>query len=53
MTGTTMAAGTTRRWTRLDHLDADDMRQASIVLASFLWNAANADKLFPRRPLPT
>jgi carboxypeptidase Q len=36
-----------------DHLDADDMRQASIVLASFLWNAANADKPFPRRPLPT
>ncbi len=36
-----------------DHLDADDMRQASIILASFLWNAANADKPFPRRPLPT
>lgn len=36
-----------------DHLDADDMRQASIILASFLWNAANADKPFPRRPFPT
>jgi len=36
-----------------DHLDAADMRQASIILASFLWNAANADKPFPRRPLPT
>ncbi len=36
-----------------DHLEADDMRQASIILASFLWNAANAEKPFPRRPLPT
>ena len=36
-----------------DHLDAEDMRQASIILASFLWNAANADKPFPRRPLPS
>jgi hypothetical protein len=34
-----------------DHVDPDDMRQASIILASFLWNAANADKPFPRRPL--
>ncbi|MBC9035040.1 M20/M25/M40 family metallo-hydrolase [Sphingomonas sp. JC676] len=36
-----------------DHLDPDDMRQASIILASFLWNAANMDKRFPRRPMPT
>jgi carboxypeptidase Q len=36
-----------------DHLDPDDMRQASIILASFLWNAANMDRPFPRRPLPT
>lgn len=36
-----------------DHLEPDDMRQASIVLASFLWNAANMPQDFPRRPLPT
>ncbi len=36
-----------------DHLVADDMRQASIVLASILWNAANASQPFPRRPIPT
>jgi hypothetical protein len=36
-----------------DHLDPDDMRQASIILASFLWNAANMKQDFPRRPLPT
>lgn len=34
-----------------DHLNPDDMRQASVVLASFLWNAANMDRPFPRRPL--
>ena len=33
-------------------LDPDDMRQASIILASFLWNAANMQEDFPRRPLP-
>jgi hypothetical protein len=36
-----------------DHLKADDMRQASIILASFLLNAANADHALPRPPLPT
>lgn len=35
-----------------DHLKADDMRQAAVVLAAFLWNAANGDAL-PRSPLPT
>lgn len=35
-----------------DHLEPDDMRQASIILASFLWNAANMKEDFPRRPLP-
>jgi hypothetical protein len=36
-----------------DHLKGDDMRQASTILASFLLNAANADKPLPRLPLPT
>lgn len=36
-----------------DHLDPQDMRQAAIILASFLWNAANMTQDFPRRPLPT
>lgn len=35
-----------------DHLKGDDMRQAAVVLAAFLWNAANGDAL-PRPPLPT
>ncbi|HVI99222.1 MAG TPA: M20/M25/M40 family metallo-hydrolase [Sphingomonas sp.] len=36
-----------------DHLKAEDMRQGSIVLASLLLDAANADKALPRPPLPT
>jgi len=36
-----------------DHLKGDDMRQASVILASFLLNAANADHALPRPPLPT
>ncbi|RZM06016.1 MAG: M20/M25/M40 family metallo-hydrolase, partial [Sphingomonas sp.] len=36
-----------------DHLKADDMRQGSIVLASVLVSAANAEKALPRPPLPT
>ena len=35
-----------------DHLKGDDMRQAAVILAAFLWNAANGDAL-PRPPLPT
>lgn len=36
-----------------DHLKADDMRQGSIVLASVLLSAANADRPLPRPPVPT
>jgi carboxypeptidase Q len=35
-----------------DHLKGDDMRQAAVILAAFLWNAANGDAL-PRPPVPT
>ncbi|MFN6981662.1 MAG: M20/M25/M40 family metallo-hydrolase [Brevundimonas sp.] len=36
-----------------DHLKAEDMRQAAVILASFLLNAANRDEPLPRMPLPT
>jgi len=36
-----------------DHLTADDLRQASTVLASLLLDAANRDKPLPRAVLPT
>ena len=37
----------------LDHMKADDMRQASVVLAGMLLQAANSDRELPRMPLPT
>ena len=36
-----------------DHLRPADLRQASVILASLLWEAANADKPLPAKPLPT
>jgi carboxypeptidase Q len=36
-----------------DHLKAEDMRQGSMILASVLLSAANADQPLPRPPLPT
>jgi carboxypeptidase Q len=37
----------------LDHVRADDLRQASVVLAGVLLEAANSDKELPRPPIPT
>ena len=36
-----------------DHLKGDDLRQGAIIMASFLINAANAEKALPRPPVPT
>ena len=36
----------------LDHLKADDLRQAAVIMASMLLSAANSDKDLPRPPLP-
>jgi len=37
----------------LDHLRPDDLRQASVVLAGVLLEAADSDKELPRPPVPT
>ena len=37
----------------MDHMKAADLRQASVVLAGMLLQAANSDKELPRAPLPT
>lgn len=34
-----------------DRIQADDVKQASVVLAAFLYNAAQRDDLLPRKPL--
>ena len=36
-----------------DHLRAEDLRQAAVIMASFLLNAANSDEPLPRMPMPT
>ena len=36
-----------------DHLDADDLKQSAVILASFIWHAANRDEPLPRKPMPT
>ncbi|QLQ13133.1 MAG: M20/M25/M40 family metallo-hydrolase [Brevundimonas sp.] len=36
-----------------DHMKPEDLRQAAIILASFLLNAANSDEPLPRMPMPT
>lgn len=34
-----------------DRLQADDMKQASTIMAAFVWEAANMDERFPRKPM--
>jgi carboxypeptidase Q len=36
-----------------DHLRLEDLREASVVLATVLVDAANSDKPLPRKPVPT
>ena len=36
-----------------DHLKADDLRQAAVIMASMLLSAANSDEPLTRMPLPT
>lgn len=35
-----------------DRVPADDMKQASTILATFIYDAAMADEKFPRKPAP-
>jgi len=37
----------------VDHLRPDDLRQAAVILATLLLDAANADLPLPKKPLPT
>jgi carboxypeptidase Q len=40
------------QWDVFDHLEREDLMQASVVLASFLYDAAMRPAPLPRRPLP-
>ena len=35
-----------------DRIQADDMKQASVIMAAFLYNAAMREEKLPRKPLP-
>ncbi len=35
-----------------DRLQREDLMQASVIMAAFVWNAANREALLPRQPLP-
>ncbi|PHS28741.1 MAG: peptidase M28 [Robiginitomaculum sp.] len=37
----------------LDHVSEADLKQASVIMATFLYNAAMRDERLPRKPLPT
>ena len=36
-----------------DHLNRDDLKKSAVILASFIWHAANRDEMLPRKPMPT
>ena len=36
-----------------DHIQPEDLKQASVILASFLYHAAMRDGMIPRKPMPT
>ena len=35
-----------------DRLQRDDLMQAAVVMATFVWEAANRPEMMPRKPLP-
>lgn len=35
----------------LDHLVADDLKQAATIIASFVWHTAQRDEMLPRKEL--
>ena len=36
----------------LDHISADDLKQAAVIMAAFVYNAANVDGKLPRKSFP-
>jgi hypothetical protein len=35
-----------------DRIQREDMMQAAVIMASFVYNAAMRDAMFPRKPMP-
>jgi hypothetical protein len=34
-----------------DRLQADDLKQAAVIVADFVYNAAMREQMFPRKPI--
>ncbi len=39
-------------WDTYERLQREDLMQASVVIASMVWEAANRPEMLPRKPLP-
>jgi carboxypeptidase Q len=39
-------------WDTYERLQREDLMQAAVVVATFVWEAANRDQMLPRKPLP-
>ncbi len=35
-----------------DHLNPEDLKKTAVILASFIYHAANRDEMLPRKPMP-
>jgi len=49
-----MDYGTLTHHSNLDvyeHIRADDLKQAAVIMASFVYNAAMRDEMIPRKPI--
>ena len=38
-------------WDTYERLQREDLMQAAVVLATFVWEAANRDQMLPRKPM--
>ena len=39
-------------WDTYDRLQRDDLMQAAVVAATFVWETANSQEMLPRKPMP-
>ena len=39
------------QWDTFERLQRDDLMQAAVVVATFVWEAANRDQMMPRKPV--
>ena len=39
-------------WDTFERLQREDLMQAAVVVATFVWETANRDQLLPRKPMP-